>query len=176
MTSSREMTKKKMTKPEFDLFLHSFPKETGKMSEQKINTALDKAEALVLKYRRSVKKHAGGKKEKILEFRLRTLEKVRDRYYKKAHGKSRPKPTTRNQHSLTPQQKMLVPLKDDPREHFLRQAREKIYADGNKSIRKRNEFKKTASTRIAGDIKSRDRKAQVGRDRKKAARERAQEI
>ena len=176
MTSSREMTKKKMTKPEFDLFLHSFPKETGKMSAEKINSSLNKAEALIMKYRRSAKKHAGGKKEKIIEFRLRTLEKVRDRYYKKANGRSRAKPSAKQARSLTPQQKMLVPLKDGPREQFLRQAREKIYETEGRGVRKRNEFRKTAATRISGDVKSRDRKAQVARDRKKAARERAQEI
>ncbi|MFS4458356.1 hypothetical protein [Bdellovibrio sp. HCB2-146] len=176
MTSSREMTKKKMTKPEYDLFLGSFPDQSGKMSEEKINMALHKVEALVMKYRRSAKKNAGGKREKLIEFRLRTLERVRDRYYKKVHGKSRPKPSVKESRSLTAQPKMLVPLKDNPRDQFLRQARKKIYESEGLGLRKANAFRATAATRIAGTVKSRDRKAQVARDRKKAARERAQEV
>jgi hypothetical protein len=163
-------TQKKLTKAEFKLFSQSLPKELKNLSEKRIGSALHKSEELVAKYRLASRK-ASPERRKLMEFRLQYMQKVRDRYFKKANGRSRPKPSTREHRSLTEQPKMRVPLQDSPRDFFMRQEKEKMYDRMTKTARNRNSPMRDVSNRIIGNTKSVNKKGQVARDRKKAERE-----
>lgn len=166
-TSARQSsTQKKLTKSEFKLFSESLPKELKNLSEERIGSALTKSEELVAKYRLASKK-ASPERRKLIEFRLANMQKARDRYYKKANGRIRAKPSTRERHSLTEQPKMRVPLLDGPRDFFMRQEKEKMYDHNTKTARNRNSPIRDVSNRIAGKTKSQNKKGQVARDRKR---------
>ena len=168
--STRQVTKKKMTKAEFKLISESLPKEIKNLSEKRIHSALEKSEELVAKYRLASRK-ASPTRSKLIAFRLSTLQKARDRYYKKATGRVRAKPSTREKHSLTEQPKMRLQRQDSPRDFFMRQEKEKIYDRVARTKGNRNSALRNISDRIAGKTKSQNKKGQVSRDRQKAERE-----
>lgn len=163
-------TQKKLTKSEFKLFSESHPKELKNLSEKRVGSALQRSEDLIAKYRLASRK-ATPERRKLIEFRLQSMQKARDRYYKKANGKTRPKPSIKAKRSLTEQPKMKVPLLDSPREQFLRQGKERMYDRVTTSARNRNSPIRASSNRITSRASSQNKKGQVGRDRRKAERE-----
>lgn len=169
-STRQSSTQKKLTKSEFKLFSQSLPKELKNLSEKRIGSALHKSEELVAKYRLASKK-ASPERRKLMEFRLLNMQKARDRYYKKANGRIRAKPSLRAKRSLTDQPKMKVPLLDGPRDFFMRQEKDKMYDRMTKTARNRNSPIRDVSNRIAGKTKSQNKKGQVARDRRKAERE-----
>jgi hypothetical protein len=166
-STRQSSTQKKLTKSEFKLFSESLPKELKNLSEKRIGSALHKSEELVAKYRLASKK-ASPERRKLIEFRLQNMQKVRDRYYKKANGRIRPKPSTKEKHSLTEQPKMKVPLRDSPREVFMRQGKEKHYNQdtNDRSIRT---SVRAAANRITTLKDSNNKK--LGRERRKSERD-----
>ena len=166
-STRQSSTQKKLTKSEFKLFSESHPKEMKNLSEKRIGSALQRSEELVAKYRLASRK-ASPERRKLMEFRLASMQKARDRYFKKANGKARPQPSLRAKRSLTEQPKMKVPLLDSPREHFLRQGKEKMYDRVTTSARNRNSPIRASANRISSRANSQNKKGQVGRDRRKA--------
>lgn len=167
-TSARQSsTQKKLTKSEFKLFSESLPKELKNLSEKRIGSALIKSEELVAKYRLASKK-ASPERRKLIEFRLANMQKARDRYYKKANGRIRAKPSTKEKRSLTEQQKMKVPLLDSQRDIFMRQGKEKHY-NQNTNERSIRTSVRAAANRITTLRDSNNKK--LGRERRKAERD-----
>ncbi len=169
MPTHRETAEKNMTKSEFKLFTQSFPRALKRLSEEKAVKALSQTEQLVAKYRRSLAR-ASEDQIRLINYRLRTLENTLERYSKKLNVGAKMK-VRKEKRSMTAQPKMLVSLKDGPRENFLFKEKEKIYARATREPRQRNSAIQAVTDRISGSVKSQTRKGQIGRDRKKAARE-----
>jgi hypothetical protein len=165
-STRQSSTQKKLTKSEFKLFSQSLPKELKNLSEKRIGSALNQSEELVAKYRLASKK-ASPERRKLMEFRLQNMQKARDRYFKKANGRIRPKPSKKEKHSMTEQPKMKVPFLDSPRDVFMRQGKEKHYNrdTDERSIRT---SVRAAANRITTLKDSNNKK--LGRERRKAER------
>ncbi|MDG0816881.1 hypothetical protein [Bdellovibrio svalbardensis] len=158
--------KKKLTKVEFKLFSGSFPKEMSKISRRSLNSAKIKTEKLLQKYRLSRGK-SSETKNKILEFRMKSLAKAHERYAKRLDriDHLNAKPVVKQKKSMTAQPKMKLELKDSPRNSFLNGEKKKMYSKQLKEKRKKEIQGAVNSKRVAGYISARTRKGQVARDR-----------
>ncbi|MFM6928276.1 MAG: hypothetical protein ACKOX6_07415 [Bdellovibrio sp.] len=174
MATVHASARKNLTKSEFKLFEQSFPKELKKISPLRAKKAHRKTAELVKKYRASAQKAKDQKRQRMLGFRLKSLEKTLDRYsnsINKERLAAHKAKALRPKKSLTAQPKMHVERKDSPREKFLRQGKLQEYQKQTQWIREENTPGKLADKRILGYSESNSRKGQIARDRRNAAPE-----
>ncbi|HEX7675354.1 MAG TPA: hypothetical protein VF412_14360 [Bdellovibrio sp.] len=172
MAAQNAQVRKNLTKAEFKLFNQSSPKELKNISRRSLNSAMLQTEKLLRKYRTS-KNAKSEEKARLLEFRLKSLTKVRARFAKKMQSmdKVKAKPAIKAKRSLTPQPKMKVELKDTPRNNFIYKDQKKQYSKHAKEETLDLAAGRRMSKRIAGFEKARSRKGQVARDRVTSAKE-----
>ena len=169
MATVHSTAKKNLTKSELKLFEQSFPKELKKISSLRAKKAHRKTAELVKKYRASAQKARDKKKLRMLNLRLKSLEKALDRYSNSLHKERNQKNATaprRERKSLTAQPKMHVDRKDTPREEFARRSKPQAYDKQTRGIREQNAPAKLAGKRISGYAASFERKGRVARDRR----------
>ncbi|MGE5086739.1 MAG: hypothetical protein ACM3MG_10595 [Bacillota bacterium] len=168
MATVHANARKNLTKSEFKLFEQSFPKELKKISPLRAKKAHRKTAELVKKYRASTKMAQDPVRQRLLSFRLKSLEKTLTRYSEsinKERSDAHKAKSKRPQKSLTAQPKMHVERKDSPREKFLRQGKLQEYQKHTQGIREENTPGKLADKRILGYSESNSRKGQIARDR-----------
>lgn len=172
MAVQNAQVRKNLTKAEFKLFNQSSPKELKNISRRSLNSAMMQTEKLLRKYRTS-KSPKNEEKARLVEFRLKSLTKVRARLSKKMQSmdKVKAKPAVKAKHSLTAQRKMRVDLKDSPRNNFIYKDQKKMYSKHTKEETPDLAAGRRMSKRIAGFEKARTRKGQVARDRVTSAKE-----
>lgn len=177
MATVHASARKNLTKSEFKLFEQSFPKELKKISPLRAKKAHRKTAELVKKYRASAQKAKDRKRQRMLSFRLKSLEKTLTRYsnsINKERLAAHKAKSQRPKKSLTAQSKMHVERKDSPREKFLHQGKLQEYQKQTQSIREEHTAGKLEGKRIAGHSASSSRRGQNSRDRRNAIPEKAQ--
>jgi hypothetical protein len=153
-------TRTKFTKSEFTLFSNSLPKEIRELSEKRLHTALVKTEKLIQKYRVALM-HANQDRMRLINFRLKNLEKALDRYARKLDSHGRTMKTIKKSRSMTAQPKMHLNRKDSPRDGFILRDKNKMYAKHLKEQRVKKNASQAISKRVMAHSSSRTRKHQA---------------